>query len=88
MRPDFAHDRTIPRIKRSELVAADKWSHCAMGRLDRLDDIVCRGASELLLDDQGVRLARAGLQRRWNRARLGCCEELVHDLGAGGDDGA
>jgi hypothetical protein len=36
----------------------------------------------------GLRLSCPGSRRLWDGHGLGSCEELVHDFGAGGDDGS
>src|SRR5579864_7365933 len=80
---------TSPRAapsRRSELVVADKWSlwvmACRIGRNERR----LPGREGPVISD--AELGGAGLWRRsGSGAGLGRCEELVHDLGAGGDDG-
>ena len=74
--------------RRSELMAADEWSRCVMACRIGWMAVACRAG--LVGSGQITRDLRLGLWRSsaaLGLARgLGCCEELVHDLGACGDD--
>src|SRR5207247_2182533 len=71
--------------RRSELVATGEWSHCVMScRIGWMAAACGAGKSGI----QGPAAGLCGSSAVLGPARrLGCCEELVHDLGAGGDDG-
>jgi hypothetical protein len=71
-----------PCITRSELVATDEWSHCVISCRPGWVVAACGPGGQVSGDR---RLACAGPRRFSGRRGLGCREELVHDLGAGGD---
>ena len=63
-----------------------EWSRCVMACGIGWMAMACRRVSSV--GNQGLALARASLQLPGLARGLAFCEELVHDLGAGGDDGA
>jgi len=70
--------------RRSELAAIGGWARCVMACRNRLDGH--RSRSRGSAGDRW--LAGAGSWRPPDWHGLGSCEELVHEFGAGGDDGA
>ena len=87
MHESFTRTDLKHRVVR-ELVAADEWVRCVMGCGIGWMAIACPGGDSgfgQISKDPGWLVQVLGGSR--TGTGLGSGEELVHDLGAGGDDG-